>query len=334
MTKSNFFKTIIGSVFFLMGSASLGLAQTPSLPTMGDHGAAPLFNAKTPAPDINAIPVLVNIVNGGGKLYYIGERSGMFGWFIIQDGQVQIIYLSPDKQTALIGGMFSAQGENVTTPQISALVEKNTEVKALLSGTAQQQREVYNAGAPDGAGSVPAGEHQVDSNSKAGSNNLAALPSAPLSPGERLLQDMKAAASVVLGKNESAELTMLVAPDCPNCKKTWVELRESVKANKIQVRLVPVYNSTGGEEIRVAAQLLKTANPWDAWNRYVDGDATALAGEPDDMARRAVVSNLNLVAKWNIQGYPYLVYRGKDGRIKIVQGKPERMAAVLTDLSR
>ncbi|MFA6279414.1 MAG: hypothetical protein WC612_01295 [Bdellovibrionales bacterium] len=326
-------KIIFGSIAILIGSASLGFAQTT--PALTDVGvtAAPLFNVNAHAPDVNTTPVLANLVKSGGKLYFIGERSGMPGWFIIKDGQVQIIYLSPDRQTALIGGMFSVQGENVTTPQISALVEKNAEVKALLSGSAQQQREVYNAGAPDGAGSVPAGEQSAEPASKNG-QGINGMPSASLSPGERLMQDLKAAAGVTVGQNESAELIMVVAPGCPNCKRTWLELRDSVKANKIQVRLIPVYNSTGGEEIRVAAQLLKTPNPLDAWNRYVDGDQTALAGEPDDMARRAVIANLNLVAKWNIQGYPYLVYRGKDGRIKIVQGKPERMAAVLTDLSR
>ncbi len=329
MRITRFLRMMVGSVALLVSGASFGFAQAPS----DISGPSSLFNINVRPPDINAIPVLMNLVKSGGKLYFLGERSGMLGWFIIKDGQVQIIYLSPDKQTALIGGMFSAQGENVTSPQISALVEKNTEVKALLSGTAQQQREVYNAGAPDGAGSVPAGEHKAEAASQGGAS-LGGLPSAALSPGERLMQDLKAAAGVTMGQNESAELIMVAAPDCPNCKKTWMELRDSVRNNKIQVRVVPVYNSTGEGEIRVAAQLLKTANPLEAWDRYVEGDAAALAGEPDDMARRAVIGNLNLVAKWNIQGYPYMVYRGKDGRIKIVQGKPERMAAVLTDLSR
>ncbi len=333
MTKARFFKIMVGGVALLIGGSTLCFAQAPSGITGLQGEGASLFNANVRPPDTGTIPVLANLVKGGGKLYFIGERSGMPGWFIIKDGQVQIIYLSPDRQTALIGGMFSVQGENVTTPQISALVEKNAEVKALLSGTAQQQREVYNAGAQDGAGSVPAGEQSVETASKRGAS-INGLPSASLSPGERLMQDLKAAAGVTMGQNESAELIMVAAPGCPNCKKTWLELRDSVRDNKIQMRLIPVYNSTGGDELRVAAQLLKTANPLDAWNRYVDGDTAALAGEPDDMARRAVVSNLNLVAKWNIQGYPYLVYRGKDGRIKIVQGKPERMAAVLTDLSR
>lgn len=312
----------------VMGVSQPVWAQSTPVPAM-PTAAAPLFNPNGTAPDIATIPVLTNIVKEGAKLYYMGERSGLHGWFIIKNGQIQMIYLSPDQQTVLIGGMFSSKGENVTTPQIQALLERNNEVKQLMSGSAQQQREIYKAGEAGGAGSVPAGV--ADKNA---SKNVGGLPSVSASPGERLMQDLKAAAGVTVGQSDNAELMMIVAPSCPNCKKTWQELRESVRANKLQVRLIPVYMSLGGEESRVASQLLRVQNPLEAWDRYVEGDGSLLEGGPDDTAMRAVVSNINLVTKWNIQGYPYLVYRGKDGRIKIVQGRPERMAALLADLGR
>ncbi|HAX92005.1 MAG TPA: hypothetical protein DCY07_07345 [Rhodospirillaceae bacterium] len=316
-------------VFFALCSAAV--AQVP--PTTGavplDANGAPLFNVNTRAPNTDEIPALSNMVKSGAKLYYMGERSGMHGWFIMKNGQIQMVYLSPDKQSVLIGGLFSARGENVTTPQISMLSERNEDIKKILTGTAQQQQEIMKAGEQDGAGSVAAGSNNASAKKEAD-----AIPSVPVSPGERLIQDLKSAAGVTLGQNEEAELMMIAAPGCPNCKKTWQELREYVKTNKVQVRLIPVYNSVGGEESRVAAQLLKVANPLEAWDRFVEGDVTALAGDPGEMAIKAVVANLNLVTKWNIQGYPYLVYRGKDGRIKIVQGKPERMAAVMMDVTR
>jgi hypothetical protein len=90
----------------------------------------------------------------------------------------------------------------------------------------------------------------------------------------------------------------------------------------------------GGEEANQAAQLLVSKNPLEAWDKYAGGDQKALDGAVDEIALKAVVANLNLVSKWNIKGYPYIVYRGKDGRIKIVQGRPERMAAILLDLHR
>jgi len=324
------FRTLLLSAVLLSGMVHMAAAQMMPFagPAGGMAASASLFNPNGREPDIASVPVLLNIVKSGAKLYYMGERSSMPGWFIVKDGQVQMIYLSPDRQTVLLGGMFSAKGENVTSPQISAVVEKNPELKNQMTGQAEQQRDIYNAGAPDGVASVAApaagGEQKA----------IGALPAVSSSPGERLLQDLRAAAGVALGRQGAPEIMMVAAPGCPNCKRTWEEIRGAVKDGKAQVRLIPVYNSTGGEEGRVSARLLTAPDPLDAWDRYVGGDVSALAGEADEIALRGVVANLNLVSKWNIQGYPYLVYRAKDGRVKIVQGKPERMAAVLLDLLR
>ena len=306
----------------------VGLAASPVLAQQPAPLAAAFFNAETPAPDVQSIPVLSNLAKSGGKLFYMGERSGVFGWFVVKAGQIQMIYLTADKKTAFVGGMFTAEGENVTSKQITQVVAKNAELKSLLQGSMRQEKDVLDAGAQQGgATSVPSAPAPAPT--AAGG---AALPAATISPGERLVADLKAAAGVVLGHNDRAEIQMVVAPGCPNCKKTWQELRDSVKEGKVQVRLIPVYNSTGEREKNIAAMLLKAPDPMAAWDQFVEGDAASLTGTPDPVAVRAVTQNLGLVAKWNIQGYPYLVYRGSDGRIKIVQGRPERMAAVLADV--
>lgn len=301
-----------------------GPAQTPA-------PSAPLFNAKASAPDVNGIPVLANMVKTGARLLYMGERSGMDGWLIMKNGQIQMIYVTPDKQTAFIGVMFTAQGEQVTSSQITALSERDKEVAGILSGTAAQQTEVVRAGlAEGGVASVPVPEQKVSS----GNDLVNKLPAVPVSPGERLVMDLKASSNVVLGHNEGAELIMVVSPNCSHCKKTWAELRDAVMANKIQVRMVPINRDPEGEEIKVAAQLLRAPDPLGAWDKYVSGDKTALAGEPDEAALKAIAGNRVMTDRWNIVGTPYLVYRGQDNKVKIVQGRPERMAAVLADLTR
>lgn len=314
----------------VLSAAVLALSTGSSLAQQGATAvpSSQLYTLATQGPDIQSIPVLQNIAKAGSKLFYLGERSGLHGWFIVKSGQIQMIYLTPDKKTALVGGMFTAEGDNVTSKQISELIERNGEVKTLLDHSARQEQEVMRAGEQSsGAASVPASPAAAPA-----SDSVAQMPMASLSPGERLVTDLKAAAGVVLGRNDQAELYMIVAPGCPNCKKTWLELRDSVKTGKIQVRLIPVYNSTGDAEKNIAAQLLRVQDPMLAWDRFVEGDATLLSGTPEPVAQRAIMENLSLVAKWNIQGYPYLVYRGRDGHIKIVQGRPDRMAAVLTDL--
>ncbi len=315
---------------FLIVCGGNGSAQAQAVSGLSNEGSA-LFNANAKAPDINTIPVLRKIVESGGKLYYLGERSGLNGWFIVKGGQVQMIYLSPDRKTALVGGMFTDQGDNVTGVQIKELSSREKAIYELLYGTGQRQNQILAAGSVEGGVTALASDATA---APAPDPNSSGIPAVSLSPGDRLYQDLEAAAGVTLGKPEAPEILIIVAPKCPNCKGTWRELRDAVKAGQARVRLIPVYNSTGGEEAEEAAQLLRAKDPLEAWDKYVEGDKSAMGDKPDETAIKAVVANLKIVSKWNIKGYPYLVYRNKEGKIKIVQGRPERMAPVLVDLGK
>jgi protein-disulfide isomerase len=217
----------------------------------------------------------------------------------------------------VVGALFGEDGENVTTLQVSTLVGNNTEVAALVAGAAKEQDEIAHVGSP------PAAAMQAIPST--------GIPSASLSAGERLIRDLSTAATVVVGNASAPELLMVMDPHCAHCQATWKALRDSIVANKLQVRMIPL--TTGSpENARVAGMLLQAANPFEAFDKYANGDKTALAGEPDAVRAKAISANLDLAAKWKIFATPYLVYRAKDGRIKIVQGEPERIAAVLTDL--
>lgn len=317
---------------------ALGLFAAPScaqiVPAQSASAQSTLFNRNAVPPDVNSIPILNGIVHNGAKLYYMGERSGLHGWFIVKDGQIQMIYVTSDKKTAIIGAVFTAEGDNVTSPQIEALAASNAEVSGIINGPARQQEEIIRAGAiPGGAASVPS---SVPANAQNAAAPAAkdAVPMVALSPGDRLYQDLKAAAGVRAGTNETSEILMIVSPTCPHCKATWRALRDYVKNGSVSVKLIPVTNDPKKDETRAAAQLLKAANPVETWDKYVEGDASALGGEADPIQLKAVLANTELLLKWNIQATPYLVYRSKDGRVKIVQGEPQRMPAVLSDLMK
>jgi protein-disulfide isomerase len=319
-----------GAILFfatLIALAAPALAAAPSADN-ASSGASMFARASRP-PDIGTIPLLSNLVRAGAKLYYIGERSNLHGWFIVKDGQIQIVYVTADGQTAIVGGMFTGNGENVTGAQIQTLSEVNKEVGQLLQESGLQQGEVAKAGAvAGGAASVPgdaaAGAH--------GGATAAGVPGVTLSPGERLMQDLEAAAGVTLGHNDKAEIMMVMDPNCPYCRATWKEFRDSVSGNRVQIKMIPITLNVDSDNTRAAARLLAADNPFDAWDRYVNGDKTALDGKADDIHLRAVLANRDLADRWNIRTTPYLVYRGRDGRVKIVQGEPKRIAAVLSDL--
>lgn len=321
-------KLLLGVSLATLVLSAPAFAQMSPLATTGP---IPAFNKTGTGPDIKGISFFDGIVASGAKLYYMGERSSLYGWLIVKDGQMQMVYMTADRKSVLIGAMFTDSGELVTNHQVNAVAEKNKEIADILSGNAVQQIDVTRAAVTDG------GVATVDSDPRvtASLRPATSMPALPVSPGERLMLDLQAASGVVLGQTQDApELVMIVSPDCGYCKRTWDEMRDVVYAGKIKVRLVPIARDSATDETRKAAQLLRVSNPLEVWDAYVRGNKESLAGEPDSLAYRAIVGNRDITDRWNILGTPYLLYRNKDGKIKIVQGKPERMAAVLADLIR
>lgn len=315
--------------FALVGLSVALLMSSSAMPAYAQlESPIHLFDPNGKEPDIAKIPALSRLTSKGSKLYYLGQRSQIHGWLLMKNGALQMVYMSPDKQTVIVGALMSTRGENVTRAQVKYLMDKNPHIKKLLN-KASDEKEAIDAAGRGGMASVES--NPAARTKKAGVNDI---PEISLSPGERLIQDMQTAAGVDMGQYGQPTLYMIAAPSCPVCKATWNELRSPVAKGKVRVRMIPVYNNVGNGEIDQAATLLTSKDPFATWNKFVDGDASALDGGSDDLSVRGVRSNLQLVSRWNIQGYPYIVYRGKDGRIKIVQGKPDRMAAVLLDLGK
>jgi thiol:disulfide interchange protein DsbG len=154
----------------------------------------------------------------------------------------------------------------------------------------------------------------------------------PASPGERLIQALQGAAGVNVGAPLAPKLFMVVDPNCPHCQATWRALRNAVFGGKLQIRLVPI-GAVSPDSDRAAAQFLHSADPLNAWDKYIAGDQSQLAGTPDAASLDAVHSNHELTDSWHIQMTPYIVYRSKDGQVKIVQGEPDQAAAVIDDVA-
>lgn len=289
---------------------------------------AKVGKSATGEPDISDFPVVQAMKQAGVQLHYLGERYGMNGWFLLKENEVQIMYLTSDRRGLVFGAMFSVDGGNLTSQQVASLMERDPVLKAKMESAGRQQVEIAQA-----SGAIP-GQASGSAASGAPQNGLP-VPTATLSPSEQLMQDVQAAAGVTLGSADNAPLLYMIAdPRCPFCKDTWKELRDSVEAGKLRVRLVPLDKTgkQGTENEKLAALFLRTPQPLDVWNKLADGDAAALTGEADATALKAVQNNFAMLEKWKFQYVPFLIYRAKDGQVKLVQGKPERMAAVLTDL--
>ncbi|MEJ0061708.1 MAG: hypothetical protein WDO70_00520 [Alphaproteobacteria bacterium] len=269
--------------------------------------------------DIKRIPVLRTMLQQGAELYYMGERSGMPGFMLQKDGQLQFFYIAPDRQSLLFGAMFSAEGTNITAEQMNTVGMQIPQIKALLTSAAEKQEEIQKVGGGGGSDPQPA--------SKSGPPELVSL-----SPGERLYQDFQGAVGVTMGQGDKPLVVMLVEPHCPFCKATWKELKDHVDKGELRVKLLPI-GAPDSEDERQSAIFLRVAEPFKAWSQFVDGDANALAGVPPTADITAVRATMEMTKEWKISATPYIVYRGKDGKIKVVLGKPDKVATILSDLS-
>jgi thioredoxin-related protein len=285
-----------------------------------------LYEVKGQPYDPSKIPLLADFIKQGGKFYYIGERSGLQGWFVLTSGGVQVVYLTPDQKTVLAGAMFAADGRNVSVSQMKDLWQAEKSLGDLLNQAGKQQVMAVQAGADkNGVASLDSASVKAPAST---------LPSVSLSPGNRLMQDLEATAGSVVGTNDKAPLLyMIVSPTCPYCHGTWKELRDDVRKGNLRIKLILI---SGGEvaKLGMSAALLQAKDPMEAWDKYVEGDKTALLSiTPDEAHIRAAMANENLVNRWDIRVTPYLVYRAKDNKVKIIQGRPDRAAAILTDMT-
>lgn len=317
------FRRGLGLLSFGVVLATLPFAAHAAKPAAGM--SVGLYNQGPQPYSPAVIPLMAEIVRSGGNIYYMGERSGLTGWLVVKGGQIQMIYATPDRHTLFVGAMLTDAGDPITSIQISQLADSNKDVAAVLRPAAMQQSTAMVAGAvAGGSASLPADYENAQT-----IGNV--LPAITLSPGERLLMDLRAAASVISGPSGKPELYMLVDAKCTGCDTIWKDLKEPVKAGQIQVHLIPAtVGAASKEDIRTMAMLLQVKNPFDVWEKYIGGDAKALDGTPEALQVRAVGANRAMMDRWQIQAVPYLVYRAaKDREVKIVQGKPNRMASII-----
>lgn len=319
--------------FSLVANAPFALAAEPAkggtdpLKIGGAIKADPALaaKAKETAPDIidlKKIPLIQNLLLSGAELYYVGERSSMHGFLLYKDGQMQMTYLTPDRSALIFGGMYGVDGADISAQQVNNASAENAQLKALLAASTEQQKDLERTTGMAGA---------RDTVSEAKKTILPAGGGVSLSPGERLMNDFLSAAGVVVGQDAKPLVLMLVDPQCQFCKATWAELYEPIKKGVLRVKLIPI-GAEGSENEKQAAKFLRVSDPLNIWNKFVSGDKSVLSGDPPAADLTAVRSNMSMVSTWKIQATPYIVYRGSDAKVKVVQGKPEKVANILADL--
>ena len=336
------FSKLLSSRFLTL--SVLAIALTCGAATAADKPAdktPPAAATSAADPDPAANPVLASIMKLGTQVYYLGSRGGLEGWLIVKNSQLQIAYALPNSQNLIIGALFGPSGENISSAQIERVFSDHPDLKNTFTSAAQAASGMpATAGNPMAAAMAARAQAMTAFTNQAAGLGAASIPTLPAtapllaSPGERLMQDVQKAATVTLGNPSAPQILIVMDPTCPHCKATWKMLRDKVIGNSLQIRLIVISrNADDAEEERAAAQLLHVANPLETWDKYVDGDKAQLAGTPDASLLQSVRANHTIVDGWHIQHTPFLVYRGKDGKVKIVEGEPTNVQAILSDLT-
>ena len=295
--------------------------------------------------------VLARVQASGAKLFYMGKQGGLDGWLIVKDGEIQAIYAGSDPHFALVGSIFGADGENLTAVQVGQTISGNMDgLGPMIQPAGTQPVDVADSVATPSPVSLglsgvptvslpPIPQMNIPQVPQVAWNTPVANATSPsvFSPnavptGERLAHDLGALRQLAIGQDNAKDLTVIVDTSNSSAATVWGLFKEAVEQGKAKLRIIPVA-SLDSEAERVAANLVVQRDVRQVWTRFVAGDRSGLVGDADPSALIAVRSAKSTVDSWNIRTTPYLVYRGHDGKIKVVSGEVKDVKAVLADLN-
>lgn len=243
----------------------------------------------------------------GAQIRYMGNEMGMEGWLAIHKGQEQYFYVTPKGDALVMGLMFETEsGRLVTIDQVARLQRESGGVLDLFSATRPAE------------GAAPA----------------AAKPSMAdiKTPSEKLMEDVENSNFVPLGAPTAPAVYAFIDPQCPHCHSFIQDLRgDYLTNNMVQVRMIPV--GFRDETRAQAAFLLGAPDGAERFLRHLDGDGNALP-VTYDINQQGVERNMAVMQAWKLNVTPLIVYRAGDGAVKIVQGRPKSIPALIADLNK
>jgi thiol:disulfide interchange protein DsbG len=261
---------------------------------------ADIAKAQEALPDLPA--PIQNLVDEGAQIRYLGREFGFDSWLTVKNGQEQYFYVLPDGKAFVMGVLFDNKGKLVTVDQVQRLREKGDTMLDTLA----------------------------DENTGFETNQSAAQERFEFkTPAERLYHDVENSNWISLGEIGAPIAYSFVDPQCPHCHALIENIKPELERGRVQLRIIPV--GFKEDTLAQAAFLLAAPNPQERWMKHIEGDETALPAR-SDINQQGVQRNLAIMQSWKLTATPLIVYRGKDGEIKIVRGQPKDLPGMISDL--
>lgn len=259
-----------------------------------------------------------NLVADGAQLRYMGRDLGLDAWLVIKSGQEQYYYTTPDGQAIVMGVLFNNKGDTITLRQINELRKKEGSTIDRLAGYPEPIKK------DDG---LKAEESEPDF-----TNPEALVKSVVKSKSEQFFDGVQNANWVTIGSDKAPPVYVFIDPECPHCHELIQDVRKSgyLEQGLLQLRLIPVGVLTENSPLE-AAYLLASPDPQKDLYRHLDGEKGVLLADKT-VNTQGVQRNIKLMQDWNLDITPFSVYRSRDGKVKVLQGRPDDLKKMVTEL--
>ncbi|MEM7650615.1 MAG: thiol:disulfide interchange protein DsbG [Pseudomonadota bacterium] len=262
-------------------------------------GAPANAQATDPLPELPE--PIQNLVNEGAQLRYLGKDHGMDAWLTIKNGVEQYFYVKPDGSAFVMGVLFDKTGNLVTVDQVSRLRSQGDTLLDTLA------------------------DFPIDEETQTNQ------PFEFKTPAEQMFADVEGSNWIAIGQPGAPVVYSFIDPQCPHCHSFVREVRDGgyLDSGQVQLRLIPVGFK---EETRAqAAFLIATPNPQQRFMAHMDGDESALPAKAE-INQQGVQRNMAVMQSWKFDATPMSVYRGQDGTVKLVRGKPQNLSGLVSDI--
>lgn len=245
------------------------------------------------------------LVDRGAQARYLGNKHGLDGWITVFQGQEQYYYVTPNGEGFLMGLLFDKDGKMATVEQVRDLQRQGDDVLDFLAVDKVDDKLT----------------EAIRETNKAFEYKT---------PAERMFEDVENSNWIKFGKEGAPVIYSFMDPQCPHCHAFMNDLRGSyIEKGLIQVRMIPV--GFREETLAQAAFLLAAPDAKQRWYDHLDGNTSALPAKGGTNTQ-GIQKNLSLMQAWKFSVTPMTIYRGKNGKVKIVRGRVGNMSDILADL--
>lgn len=254
-----------------------------------------LLGAAVPAQadNVPSHPELKKFQEEGGSVAFLGHMYGLDGWVLSKADAEPRTVYTNSDGAMVMGILMNKDGTVETQNQLLALRDRIDGSQAAMPGAEK------NIG----------------------------------SKAERAYALLEKAKWTKVGADDAPYIYILMNVACDHCQAYFKDLQPAIKANKVQVRLIPF----GAKEFNrdSGAALLSVADAGEAWMKFIDGDKSVLSKDKAKVDMYgAIDANTKLVGELKFKGMPpFTMYRKRgDGQIVAIIGRPKNLMLLQADL--